>query len=199
VIGQPGVQHRHRCLEAPAKTLEQLRGEPDLRHEQQRPPPGEQHPLDELQVDLGLAAAGDPVKQECAESIERGGDGLHRFALLRQQRGSGGTHHAQRHRAERHRSRRGCTWRRWHVGELHHDARDPASAEKRPRRLAPGAEMLIELRYTRLAPLDKPCEQRPLLWGAPRLAGRGGPRTRFGEKPALLTCDARGAETKRPG
>jgi hypothetical protein len=82
VIGQGRMQHRHRRLEARAKTLEKLRRQSDLRHEQQRAPAGAQHLLDEPQVDLGLAAAGDPVQHERAVPIERCRDGHNGRALL---------------------------------------------------------------------------------------------------------------------
>ena len=72
MVGEPGVQHRHRRVEALAEPRHQLRRQPDLRHQHQRPPPRGEHALDQPQVDLRLAAAGDAVQHEAAEGPQRG-------------------------------------------------------------------------------------------------------------------------------
>ena len=61
----------------------ELRREADLRHQHQRLLPALEHPRDQAQVDLGLAAAGDAVQQERLEAAERGADPLDGLRLVR--------------------------------------------------------------------------------------------------------------------
>ena len=82
LIGERRMQHRHRGCEALAEAADELRGEPDLRHQHQRAAPGREHRCHELQIHLGLAAAGDPVQHECGEVTERRADRGHRLGLL---------------------------------------------------------------------------------------------------------------------
>ena len=81
-VGERGMQHRHRNGETLAETPDELRREPDLRHQHQRALAAAQRSLDRVQIDLGLAAAGDAVQQEGREAPVRGIDGLHRHGLL---------------------------------------------------------------------------------------------------------------------
>ncbi len=73
-VGEAAVEERHLVAEAGAKAPGQLGGERDLGHEDQRSPPGGAGQRDGLEVDLGLARAGDPVEQEGAEGPGRAGD-----------------------------------------------------------------------------------------------------------------------------
>ena len=66
-VGQRGVQQRQRHGEALAEARHQLRRETDLRHQHQRALSAPQRVLDRVQIDLGLAAAGDAVEQERRE------------------------------------------------------------------------------------------------------------------------------------
>ena len=59
-----------------AKARFELRREADLRNQDQRLQAALQEPGDEVQVDLGLAAAGDAVQQKGLEVAERRGDAL---------------------------------------------------------------------------------------------------------------------------
>ena len=69
-LAEPGVQHgkgyRKTCLEA----FYQLRGQADFRHQQQCLPAAREYLLDDLQIDLGLAAAGDAFQQETLKVVE---------------------------------------------------------------------------------------------------------------------------------
>ncbi len=84
-VGQRGMQRDDRRGEALAKARDELRRQRDLGDQHQRAAARRQHPLDEAQVDLRLAAAGDAVQQECGEAPERGADGRDRRALVRGQ------------------------------------------------------------------------------------------------------------------
>ena len=81
------MQHGHAVAEARPEVAHQLGGEPDLGHQHQHLLALLQHPRRGLQVDLGLARAGDPVQQHGAgfsggQRVEhrllgrRGGQGL---------------------------------------------------------------------------------------------------------------------------
>ena len=62
-VAQMAVQHGHRA-EPRAEPLDRLRRQADLRHQHDRLPAEVDHLLDRLDVDLGLAAAGDAVDQD---------------------------------------------------------------------------------------------------------------------------------------
>ncbi len=69
-IAEPRMQGDHRDPETAAKARQGLRGEADLRHQHQRLTVARHHRLDQLQVDLGLAAAGDAVQQAGVIAIQ---------------------------------------------------------------------------------------------------------------------------------
>ena len=71
--------------EALAEAADELRREADLRHQHQRPPAAREHALHDMQIDLGLAAAGDAVQNKRGEVAEGGVNGFHRGALFRAQ------------------------------------------------------------------------------------------------------------------
>ena len=81
-VGQSGVQRGHAARQPRAKAGEELRGESDLGNEHERLAPSGDHRLDEPQVHLGLAAAGDAVEHEGAEFPEVRLHRFHRTALL---------------------------------------------------------------------------------------------------------------------
>ncbi len=85
-VGERGVQHGDRHREALAEAPDELRREPDLRHQHQRALAAPQRSLDGVQVDLGLAAAGDAVQQEGRETRVRGVDGRNGGGLFFAQR-----------------------------------------------------------------------------------------------------------------
>src|SRR3546814_3873144 len=60
----------HRHAQARAEARQQLRGQADLRHQHQRLPAARQAVGDRVQVDLGLAAAGDAVEQQRGEAVD---------------------------------------------------------------------------------------------------------------------------------
>ena len=70
------MQRGHPARQPLAKAGEELRGESDLGNEHERLATAGDRRLDEPQVDLGLAAAGDAVEDEGAELPEAR---LHRF------------------------------------------------------------------------------------------------------------------------
>ena len=78
----PGVKGRDAAGEPLAKAGEELRGEADLRNEHQHLAPAGDDGLDEPQVHLRLAAAGDAVEHEGGELPEARLDRFHRAALL---------------------------------------------------------------------------------------------------------------------
>ena len=88
-----------------------------------------QHPLDQLQVDLGLAAAGDAVQHEGAVLAERCGHGRRPPPAARA---------AAQDRAVRTRRQAQV------LLERHFDACDQAARREGTRRLAPGTGMLLE-------------------------------------------------------
>ena len=81
-VGEAGVQHRHRHREALAEAAQGLGRQADLRHQHQHLFAGGQHRRHGLQVDLGLAAAGDAVEQERLEALGVD-DGVDGGALFR--------------------------------------------------------------------------------------------------------------------
>ncbi len=80
-VGEAGVQYRHRHREALAEAAQGLRREADFRHQHQYLLAGGQHRRHGLQVDLGLAAAGDAVEQKRLKALGAG-DCLDGGALL---------------------------------------------------------------------------------------------------------------------
>ncbi len=78
------MQHGDRA-EAPAKTLDGLRREADLRHQHDRLPAVAHHLFDGLDIDLGLAAARHAVDQQCAMLLrtQRGEHRIERLLLVR--------------------------------------------------------------------------------------------------------------------
>ena len=73
-IAQPAVQHRDALAEARPKARHELRRERDLRHQHQRAAVAARaRCCHDLQVDLGLAGAGDAVQQERARLARRTG------------------------------------------------------------------------------------------------------------------------------
>jgi hypothetical protein len=76
------MQCQHRHLEALAVALQGLRREADFRHQHQRLFATRQAGIDGAQVDLGLAATGDPVQQPGLEPAERADDLRHRRGLV---------------------------------------------------------------------------------------------------------------------
>ena len=71
---QRAVQHRDVVAEAGPEARRQLRRQRDLGHQHQRAPPRRARRRDDAQVDLGLARAGDPLKQEAGEAARQRGD-----------------------------------------------------------------------------------------------------------------------------
>ncbi|MNF32981.1 hypothetical protein D3C84_137830 [compost metagenome] len=70
-------------IETPLEARQGLRAEVDLRDQHQGLLAGFQGLADQLQVDLGLAAAGYPGEEEGVEAAEAGADGFDSAALLR--------------------------------------------------------------------------------------------------------------------
>ena len=81
-VGEPGVKRRHAAGEPRVKAGEELGGEADFGNEHERLAPASDDGLDEPQVHLRLAAAGDAIEHEGGECFERGLHCLHRVALL---------------------------------------------------------------------------------------------------------------------
>ncbi|MNQ29815.1 50S ribosomal protein L31 [compost metagenome] len=81
-VGEARVQQGDARVEAAGEALEGLRAEVDLRDQHQRLPAGLQGLTDQLQVDLGLAAAGDPGQQAGVEAAETGTHRLEGAALF---------------------------------------------------------------------------------------------------------------------
>ena len=91
VMSQPGVGHDQRRRKAGAKAGFQLRGQVDLGEQDHRLLSPRQNGLDQAQINLGLAAAGDPLQEKDAEPAqgrEDGGDGG--FLMRVQHRPGGG-------------------------------------------------------------------------------------------------------------
>ena len=61
--GQAAVQHRHMFAKPPAEQLDGLRGERNLRHQNDDAASLLPHPLGQFEIDLAFAAAGHPVQQ----------------------------------------------------------------------------------------------------------------------------------------
>ncbi|MCY1399334.1 hypothetical protein D9M71_143860 [compost metagenome] len=81
-VGQRRMQQGDARVEAALEARQGLRTEVDLRDQHQRLAAGFQGLVDQLQVDLGLAAAGDAGQQIAAEAAETGFHRLERGALL---------------------------------------------------------------------------------------------------------------------
>ncbi len=85
---EPGVQHGDLLAgEAPLDARDRLSGEPDLRHEEQDRATGLQCGLRGLEVDLGLAAAGDAVQEHLVTGLRLAQDAVQRAPLFVQQVG----------------------------------------------------------------------------------------------------------------
>ena len=81
------MHHREtRFRECLAKAGFKLRRETDLRHEHERLLAVMEHPRDQVEIDLGLPAAGDAVQQDGREPTESRGDALHCTCLVRNER-----------------------------------------------------------------------------------------------------------------
>ena len=78
---QRAVQNRDALAEARHEAPERLRRERDLRHEHDHAETLRQRLGRDTQIDLGLSACGDAVKQEVLVASERGGDGVDRRTL----------------------------------------------------------------------------------------------------------------------
>ena len=88
---EPGVQDGDPLAgEAPLDARHGLAGEPDLGHEEQDRAAGVQRRLRRLEVDLGLAAAGDAVQQHLVAGVRLAQDAVQRAALLVQKVGDVG-------------------------------------------------------------------------------------------------------------
>ena len=118
-VGQSGVKRRHAAGQPRVKAGEELRCEADLRNEHQHLTPEGDDLLDQPQVHLRLAAAGDAFEHERAEFLEVRLHRLHRASLL-----------GVRSRAIRTIGR---------VGPVGHfgDGLHPAFRDQRPQRPAP--------------------------------------------------------------
>ena len=77
--GDPGAR------EAALDPCHGLPGEPDLRHHEEDGASGLQHRLGGLEVHLGLAASGDPVKQHLVARVGLAQDAVQGAALLGQE------------------------------------------------------------------------------------------------------------------
>ena len=80
-VVEPRMQGMHFDAQPRAESRERLRRQSDLRHEHERLPPAREAIGDRLQIDLGLAAAGDAFEQHRAETVVRD-DRLDRGALF---------------------------------------------------------------------------------------------------------------------
>ena len=82
-----GVPERRRPAEALGEALEQLRGERDLRQQDQRPAPGGEHRRHRLEIDRGLAGAGHAFEQRHAMAArDAGAERLRGLGLRRRER-----------------------------------------------------------------------------------------------------------------
>ena len=84
------MQHLHGHAQAVAQATHGLRGQSDLRHQQQGLLALGEHLFDQREIHLGLAAAGDAIEQEWLEAPQRFADSLDRLLLLFAQRRSFG-------------------------------------------------------------------------------------------------------------
>ncbi|CAM5620981.1 hypothetical protein RLIN73S_07444 [Rhodanobacter lindaniclasticus] len=141
-----------------------LQRQANLRHQQQRLPALRQHLLDQRQVDLGLAAAGDAVEQERLVAAKSGGDGGDRPALLVTERG-------------RHRYGLAAPWRRLLAAFEQAGGRQPA------RRLAPAALAFVQFRCAERA-AGQQSQQAPT--AAAATAGGVGLAAGGGDRPVFL-------------
>ena len=96
------MQRDDRRGQALAKARDELRRQRDLRHQHERAAARREHALDEVQVHLRLAAAGDTVQEESAEAPERVADRRDRLDLVgRQHRSRPAGARGRRRRAAR--------------------------------------------------------------------------------------------------
>ena len=68
-----------RLAETPLKTLNKLGRKSDLRYQYQRLSAARQYPFDNVQIDLGLATAGDAFQYKCLivfQCLDDGSDGI---------------------------------------------------------------------------------------------------------------------------
>ena len=75
-LGQAGVEQRDAVAEARAEAAERLRGERDLRHEDDRAAAGRERGLAGADVDLGLPAAGRAGQEDVAAAGSRAGSSI---------------------------------------------------------------------------------------------------------------------------
>lgn len=80
------MQQRDPGIETLFETGQCLRAQVDFRNQHQGLLAGREHSMDQLQIDLGLAAAGDARQQEGLKTTKAGADRFERRALLRIQR-----------------------------------------------------------------------------------------------------------------
>ncbi len=97
-VGERGVQCDHRRRETCAKARDELRRQRDLGHEHERAAARLEHALDEPQVHLRLAAAGNAVQEESLKLPERGSDARDRRALVGRQHRPGPAEAGRRRR-----------------------------------------------------------------------------------------------------
>ena len=167
-VAETRVEHRERVAEAAAKARDQLGTQPDLRNQDQCLATRPGRLLDERQIHLGLAAAGNAVEKEHPEAVEAVLDAFERGALGR---------------VERDRRRRGEGWRRRLLlgrrDGLHHPLRGES-----PQALPPGAPGRGERAGSEaLGRLPEQCESTHLHRGIlERSEPSGAPR--FGEPPS---------------
>ena len=161
-LGEAGMEDGHAVAEARGDAADRLRGQADLGNEQDRAAAALERRLDGREVDLGLAGAGDSVKQALAlaVAVERGDDlAPHRRPARGESRGAAATAPTVSIRGARRTSRvRRCDQAA--LGEPREDDRvGPGElADPRPGQLAVGGEAL---------------ERGPLPGAEPRaLAGR---------------------------
>ncbi len=87
-LAQPGMQGQHLGRQPFPVTAQGLRCEGDLRHQHQRLAAAFKHARHQLQIDLGLAAAGDTLQQVPLETAVQV-HGIHHRLLLGMQRRAG--------------------------------------------------------------------------------------------------------------
>ena len=84
-VVQTRVEYRYRKVEAAPEPFHHLRGEPDLRDQQQGLAPVGHHLLNGLQVDFGLAAASNAFQHRAMELPQAVGDSVDGPLLRRAQ------------------------------------------------------------------------------------------------------------------
>jgi len=151
-VGERGVQRDDGCGEPRAEAGDELRRERDFWHQHECAAACGEHALDQVQVHLGLAAAGDAVQQEGAELPERCADALDGRGLVR-----------GKHRAGPAFARGRCS-----LGPC--ERLEPPAPRKRTqgRRMARRGD-----RRGRRAGVADECDERLLSRAEPRAAGDG--------------------------